>query len=1093
MLDALAFVMRRASRYWQVLVVLAVGVVLATALLASAPVLINTVIEFGMRRTLLDADPLEGNVRLSMRSDPDISQYEDLHAAVLELVRANLGGQIEAIIPSGDSRWMYPWVDGELRADRRIRFSFYDHSIVPGRGGLPEHARLVAGQWPVVPPSQEAVVSVAIGDGMAEAYGLRVGDRLGLSIREAASEADLWIEVGGILRAWVAQERYWFGSYSPLMPQHSAHYESQYSVLVPPEALFSLTSGVLTGSQAGLAWNVLLDPGAIVLEDVGRLRAALASLEEEAPQVNDRLRVESGLGETLGEFGLKSEAIRAPLYFLIATVMLLALYYVTMDAALSLRQFEREFAVLRSRGASAWQLFRAQLVEATLVSVIAFLSGPGVGLLLVRGLVTLGPLSDIRELEWLLWLPQASWLAALIGAAACLASLLAPVPSALRRSIVAQQQLLARAERRAWWQRYYVDVFVLLTGIILIWRVRIYGGILGGGAGQPHVDWLLLLSPLALLLGSAAILLRVFPLLLNAGARWASRARGLVAPLAMWRIARDPTHVARLVLLLTVAMALGLFSTGLNAALDRNERDQSYHTVGSDLRVTGLPLGSEDELRSLSGVDGTAAALREAGTVALQSSQGYPAFDLLAVETGALGNVSRFRADFASDPLPDLLQRLETGPMAAPTVALPASADRLGLWCWLPEESQALADRLAIAAKVEDARRNLSTFRLRLDKTAEATEEGWHYYEGVLPEDGGTLQLHSLWLRNSTSSRVGYVELLVLGDLAAVDSVSGRREVVAGFDGGNWQATQHDVRIESIHVGTSPPGASFALRFPDDEMRSGVWYGMLQAGGSQITPLPALISRTFQSRCGVQMGDRIGTWVDSQPVEFEVAGIVSYFPTLYEEQSAGFLVTSLAGLAFHLDRLTPDPVHANELFVAFRPGESPDPQSLDSYDLRGARAETVRKAIKADPLALGLRSVTLFGYLLTAVLSLAGFGTHFYLSTRQHSRTYIVLRALGLSPRQLYSTLLFEQALLILSGLALGTVLGLLLNRLTLPGLPLSLGGQPPVPPFLAETDWRAVGRIYVTLALAFLASLGLATGALWRAKLHRLLRVDEE
>jgi hypothetical protein len=294
-------------------------------------------------------------------------------------------------------------------------------------------------------------------------------------------------------------------------------------------------------------------------------------------------------------------------------------------------------------------------------------------------------------------------------------------------------------------------------------------------------------------------------------------------------------------------------------------------------------------------------------------------------------------------------------------------------------------------------------------------------------------------------------------------------------------------------VGTSPPGASFALRFPDDEMRSGTWYGLLPAGGSQVAPLPALVSPLFQSQCLVEVGDRVGTWVDSHPVEFEVAGILRYFPTLYEEQSAGFLVTSLAGLAFHLNRLTPDPVRANELLVAFQPGQGPDAQALDGLDLRGERAEAVRRAIKADPLALGLRSVTLFGYLLTAVLSLAGFGTHFYLSTRRHGRTYIVLRALGLSPRQLYGTLLLEQAMLILAGLGLGTVLGLLLNRLTLPGLPLSLAGRPPVPPFLAETDWGAVGRIYATLAAAFFAALGLATGALWRAKLHRLLRIDEE
>ncbi|MFN2156085.1 MAG: FtsX-like permease family protein, partial [Anaerolineae bacterium] len=248
-----------------------------------------------------------------------------------------------------------------------------------------------------------------------------------------------------------------------------------------------------------------------------------------------------------------------------------------------------------------------------------------------------------------------------------------------------------------------------------------------------------------------------------------------------------------------------------------------------------------------------------------------------------------------------------------------------------------------------------------------------------------------------------------------------------------------------------------------------------------------------RSQCQVEVGDHIGPWVDSQPVEFEVVGTVDYFPTMYEEQSAGYIVTSLGALTQELNQLVPDSVHANELFVALQPGQQLGEQFGDVLGSASMQAETVRKAIKADPLALGLRSVTLFGYLLTAVLSLAGFGTHFYLTTRQHSRTYVVLRALGLSPRQLYGMLLLEQVVLIVSGLALGTGLGLLVNRVTLPGLPLSLGGRPPVPPFLAETNWRAVGGIYLSLAVAFLASLALATVALWRVKLHRQLRVDEE
>lgn len=1109
--------MRRASRYWQVLVVLALGVVLATALLASAPVLTNTVVEFGLRRALLDADPAQANIRLATRSDPDLVQYRRLDAAVSELVRAHLGGKLDTVIASGEARWTYPWVEGELRIDRRVRLSFYGASPALGGEALPEYARLVSGQWPAVdavsyPPdrnpdaSQDNPVLVAVGQEMAAAYGLAVGDRLGLSVREEASEPDLWIEVASIVRARAGQERYWFGAYSPLLPQHSAHYESQYSVLVAPETLFALASSSLAGSQVGLAWHVLIDPGTIVLDDVGYLRAALASLREAAPQLDERLRVESGLVEILGQLEPRSQAIRSPLYLLIATIMLLALYYVTMDAALSLRQFERGFAVLSSRGASGWQLFRTQLVEALLVTSVALLSGPGLGLTFVRGLVALGPLADIRELDWHLWLPQASWLAALVGGASCLVSLLGPVPGALRRSVVTYQQSMARPERPAWWQRYYVDVFLLLMGLVLIWRIRIYGGILGGGPDQPQVDWLLLASPLALLLGSAAILLRVFPLILKIGAEWVSRERGLLAPLAFWRIARDPTHVARLVLLLTLAMALGLFATGLNATLDRNERDQSYYTVGSDLRLAEPNVEAPERVASLAGVQGGSAVLRKEGTVALQTSEGYPAFDLLAVDTATLGSVSRFRPDFSSIPMAELLQRLDVRMLSVPTLPLPAPTDRLGLWCWLPEESEALAARLAIAAKVEGPTGTLYTLQLRLDKTKEVVEQGWHYYGGELPEDGRALSLHSVWLRNATSSRVGHIELLVLGDLVAVDSVSGLQETVAGFAEGAWRVARREVQVQGIPVGLSPPGASVAVRFPNDEMRSGIWYGLLQREDGEMAPLPALVSRLFESQCQVEVGDRIGTWVDSQPIEFEVVGTLDHFPTMYEEQSAGFAVTSLGALSQELNQLVPDTIRANELFVALQPGQVLEEQVVgslgtatsvvprtDGSSTNRMEAETVRKAIKADPLALGLRSVTLFGYLLTAVLSLAGFGTHFYLTTRQHSRTYVVLRALGLSTRQLYAMLLLEQVVLIVSGLALGTGLGLLLNQLTLPGLPLSLGGRPPVPPFLAETDWRAVGRIYLSLALAFLASLGLATGALWRAKLHRQLRVDEE
>jgi ABC-type antimicrobial peptide transport system permease subunit len=129
----------------------------------------------------------------------------------------------------------------------------------------------------------------------------------------------------------------------------------------------------------------------------------------------------------------------------------------------------------------------------------------------------------------------------------------------------------------------------------------------------------------------------------------------------------------------------------------------------------------------------------------------------------------------------------------------------------------------------------------------------------------------------------------------------------------------------------------------------------------------------------------------------------------------------------------------------------------------------------------------------TAALSVVGFGTHVYLSTRRRRSSFVVLRALGVSPRQIYGSLLLEQALLVLAGLALGTLLGLLLLRLIVPGLPLQLGGAPPVPPFVAHIDGLTVARIYLILGAAFVVAMGMATWMLWRTRLHRALRVEIE
>jgi ABC-type lipoprotein release transport system permease subunit len=1344
------YLYRRLTLYWQVLLTLALGIILAVTLLASGPVMVESVLDFALRRTLASSDPLDAHLRFVTTIDPDASAFQVMNDAVSDVIYPRIGSYLDQVVPTGETQWAHPWLKEEVLKDQRVNFSFYGMDAQV----LLEHAEFSSGGWPEeVHPSGEVITTV-IGSSMAKAYELEVGDRLSLSIRPSADQPDLWIEVSGVLKPSDYEDPFWFGAYSPLRTDADTRYLAQYSVLVPTSSFFELASEFFPASDVQIAWQVLLSPEMIKIDDLPELQEQLHALGPEVEALG--LRMETGLPETAASIGSRTTSVRVPLNLLISSVVLLALYYVLMVATLSLRQASREFAVLLSRGASTWQLMRVKLVEAVLICGVALLSGPGLALLLMRGLILFGPLSDTSQEYWVLQLPQAAWLAAIVGAVACLVSIFSPLPGALRRSVVTYAQTLSRSGRPPWWQRYYLDVAFMLVGLILLWRLRIYGGVLSETGSGPQVDWLLLLAPLVLLLGAATIMLRVFPLLLQLMARAVSESPGLTSALALWQAARDPGHIARLVLLLSLAMALGSLSSGLNVALDRNEIDRAYFAAGGDLR---LQLTSTDQrsqhqgsiseailaAQSVPGFDKLSGVMRTMGSLQLTIENAHPPFDVLAVEPQSLQGVIRFRRDFSSTPTVALLSSLNRADVVAlPVYQLPGYPGRIGMWLLAPFQGvlyvdqlsrniSVTLDELSVAVKCSTAQGEIITLQLSPVDPSKPLENGWQYFEGLLPplnDSSYPLSFNSFWFRHREGASFSYsiFPQLAVDGLTVVDGRTGERTILGLFEFGGpaWSTTEPmmelvmestyplagegrlimdfglsvqemsnwmgfnlaegeiglkgdeqadrdledlqeqvseeyplvlsgrptqlgvwvvarvggryeagpdtfraigdlstvdlEVRLrtqqgEVISLPLQSMGErsqqgyiqdkwqyfwtdltefeedqyplvlkSFGLRVREDaflpvlvmdrltlvdrdsgeervieefeglsppywrlDPSRGVGYTTFATKGhsgnglflifdgygdlgelgwlnvypineklplpmEEDTPgdsegndsdsggfiLPVLASPLFMDITQVEVGDRVGAWINSRPVVLEVVDVVQYFPTMLEEKHAGYVVTSRDALLSEFNRGDYLPFNVNELFVSLEQDvasqEAVDQlQRLVGDNVNVFDAENLRQTIKADPLALGLRSVTTLGYLLTSVLSLVGFGTYFYMSVRQRRKMYGVLRAVGMSSAQIYGSLLLEQVVLMLSGLGLGTGLGVLLNQLTLPGLPLSLGGQPPVPPFLAEMDWAGVLRIYFTLAIAFLLSLGLATISLGRARLHQVMRVDEE
>ena len=99
---------------------------------------------------------------------------------------------------------------------------------------------------------------------------------------------------------------------------------------------------------------------------------------------------------------------------------------------------------------------------------------------------------------------------------------------------------------------------------------------------------------------------------------------GFPALLAFLQPSRNPSHITRLVLLLTLAMALGLFSSGLNATLDRNEVDSAIYAAGSDIRIIDPGLNNIGQVNSTAGVEGLSLAFRSSGRLEQRIQNSFP-------------------------------------------------------------------------------------------------------------------------------------------------------------------------------------------------------------------------------------------------------------------------------------------------------------------------------------------------------------------------------------------------------------------------------------------------------------------------------------
>ncbi|MCD6289155.1 MAG: FtsX-like permease family protein [Anaerolineae bacterium] len=262
-----------------------------------------------------------------------------------------------------------------------------------------------------------------------------------------------------------------------------------------------------------------------------------------------------------------------------------------------------------------------------------------------------------------------------------------------------------------------------------------------------------------------------------------------------------------------------------------------------------------------------------------------------------------------------------------------------------------------------------------------------------------------------------------------------------------------------------------------------------------LEPSGILVQRSFLAQTGLQIGDPLrlqGLIAGSnQPLLFKIVGVVDLFPTAYPGESEFFV----ANLDYIFNELG-GPVPYYVWLTVDKSLSSPElTKRLEKVGFRVLKIEDAREQVvreQARPERIGLFGFLSLGFLVTTLLSMLALGLHAFLVYRQRFIQLGIMRAIGLSTRQVAASLLGEEMLLTVLGILGGAALGLAASHLFIPFMQIGHTEVELIPPFEVIIAWRDAAYAVVALITASLLTTGGVIGLLSHLKVFQAIKLGE-
>ena len=441
---------------------------------------------------------------------------------------------------------------------------------------LSDHIKILSGKMCSNKVTEDGFIEAVISQTLMVEQDLIVGEELEIESVKGTNNKPVKIRITGIFTNSLSEDLYW---YNP--PTFYAK-----DLFMDNDLFEELFIGEdAKKNQFDEEWYILPDYKAITPEKVDFLISETQSLLRDNDEIYGKLESSDFL-TLLDSFRTKKKQIDVMLLILEVPVALMLLAFIFMISRQMLSLEEGEVAMLKSRGASGFQIFKLYLMQSLVVSGVGVIIGLPLGALITKLLGRADAFlsfSGGRNMELIF-----TWEAVVYALVAALLSVLMTLLPVLKKdktSIVAVKRRRSRQEKPVW-MKLYLDI--IITGVSVYGYYSFKNGeeellmrVLSGKAPDP----LLFLSAALFILGSGLICVRIHRLLLKIIYRIGRKKWKPAAYTSLLQLIRSGNKQVFVMVFLILTVSFGLFYTTIARTIVANSERNVDYVEGADIRL----------------------------------------------------------------------------------------------------------------------------------------------------------------------------------------------------------------------------------------------------------------------------------------------------------------------------------------------------------------------------------------------------------------------------------------------------------------------------------------------------------------------------